>query len=79
MLSQNWITTAPYLRPLAHFTHKTRLRAYGPSLVGWGVTIGIVAVNFLEVTPILRRDVLQHIPLVGGFWQKKLEARERAD
>lgn len=79
MLSQAWVTTAHWIRPFAHFSHPTRLKAYGPSIVGWGVAVGIIAFNFLEVTPIMRRDVFQNIPLVGQYWKRKLELRERAD
>jgi hypothetical protein len=79
MLSQQWITTPPYVRYLAHFTHPTRFRTYGASIAGWGVAVGIIAIHFLEVTPIMRRDIMQRIPIVGRYWTKKLELRERAD
>jgi Ni/Fe-hydrogenase subunit HybB-like protein len=79
MLSQTWVATASWIKPLLHFSHPTRLRAYGPSIFGWGIAVGTIAITILEYTPILRRDVLQNLPLVGTFWKTKLELKNRAD
>ncbi|KAJ3188052.1 hypothetical protein HK101_009239 [Irineochytrium annulatum] len=50
-----------------------------PSLAVWGAMLGVTAVFFLEPTPIMRRDVLQNVPVAGPFWKEKLEAGARVD
>lgn len=45
----------------------------------WGAALGGFALVILEVTPLARKDIFSQLPLVGGFWAKKLEERERAD
>ncbi|KAJ3295125.1 hypothetical protein HDU76_006888, partial [Blyttiomyces sp. JEL0837] len=46
------------------------------SLATWGVALGVTALFVLEPTPIARRDILQNIPVIGGYWKNKLEAAE---
>ncbi|KAL2911713.1 hypothetical protein HK105_208814 [Polyrhizophydium stewartii] len=49
------------------------------SLVTWGVFAGVTALYLLEPTGLARRDIFVKLPIVGGFWQKRLDALERKD
>jgi hypothetical protein len=76
MLSQQWVTVAPWLRPGLNME---RLRNKVPTLLFWGLTGGVVALSFFEPTTLARRDIFSKLPLVGGFWKRKMEERERVD
>ena len=69
MLSQQWTTVAPWIRKSLYNFSPIRLKAYGPSLVGWGVCAGFGASLLLESTPIFRNDVLSKIPWAGAYWK----------
>ncbi|KAI9099438.1 hypothetical protein DFS34DRAFT_649157 [Phlyctochytrium arcticum] len=71
------ITTmsAPILRHLMN----PAVRNYGPILATWGAAGGVVALFLLEPTPIARSDIFSQIPVVGAFWQRKLDARLQKD
>jgi hypothetical protein len=43
------------------------------------IIVGCIALLILEPTPLMRRDVLQHVPILGGYWAKKLEDAARMD
>ncbi|KAJ3258985.1 hypothetical protein HK103_003126 [Boothiomyces macroporosus] len=79
VLAQKWLTTAPWIRSTLSVSHPQKIKASIPSYAGWGAAVGILALFFVEVTPLFRREVFAKIPVVGGFWQKKLEDRARAD
>nr|KAJ3420597.1 hypothetical protein HK105_005487 [Polyrhizophydium stewartii] len=53
--------------------------AFSRSLVTWGVFAGVTALYLLEPTGLARRDIFVKLPIVGGFWQKRLDALERKD
>lgn len=63
--------------------HATRIvndnsRSAGTA-AGWGLFGGIVAVSFFEPTSLLQKDVLAKLPVVGKFWQDKLDAKAKKD
>ena len=78
MLSQQWVTVAPWLRPVL-LMNVERIKNKAPSLMFWGLTVGVVAASFFEPTTLARRDIFSKLPLVGGFWKRKMEERERVD
>jgi Ubiquinol-cytochrome-c reductase complex subunit (QCR10) len=41
--------------------------------------LGGFALFLLEVTPLARKDIYSQLPLVGGFWERKLEQSQRQD
>ena len=53
--------------------------ASAPTFATWGAMGGLVALFLLEPSTLVRSDILQHIPVAGGFWKAKLEAAERKD
>ncbi|KAJ3149591.1 hypothetical protein HDU89_003644 [Geranomyces variabilis] len=79
VLAQQWVTVAPWIRKLAPLMHREKLRNYAPTLAAWGTAGGILALYLLEPTPIARTDIFSQLPVVGGYWAKKLEAREQKD
>ncbi|KAI9354119.1 hypothetical protein DFJ73DRAFT_827976 [Zopfochytrium polystomum] len=79
MLNNTFVTVAPWIRTLSPLRHPRKLRTFVNGLAPWGVSLGLIALFFLEPTPIARRDIFQNIPVVGGFWRQKLEDRERKD
>ncbi|KAI8906347.1 hypothetical protein EDD86DRAFT_210470 [Gorgonomyces haynaldii] len=79
MLSSQWVLVAPWFRRVQRVAHPERLRHFTGSAVTWGVSIGVIALSFLEPTSITRRDIFVKIPVVGDFWQKKLDAMAQKD
>ncbi|OCH95498.1 hypothetical protein OBBRIDRAFT_788052 [Obba rivulosa] len=47
------------------------LRAWGPSLGLWGVGGGILVLHLLSATPLVKREVLRKVPLIGDYWEDK--------
>ncbi|KAI9016170.1 hypothetical protein DFJ74DRAFT_679673 [Hyaloraphidium curvatum] len=56
-----------------------KIKNWAPSLIGWAGVVGFAALWILEATPIARRDVFSQLPIIGGYWQKKLEDAEKKD
>ncbi|TPX71874.1 hypothetical protein SpCBS45565_g00805 [Spizellomyces sp. 'palustris'] len=79
VFAQQWTTVAPWVRKIAPLVHPEKIRNYAPVIATWGAAAGITVLFFLEPTPIARTDIFQNIPVVGGFWKHKLEAREQKD
>jgi hypothetical protein len=50
-----------------------------PTLLTWGGMLGVCGLFFLEPVPLARRDIFTQLPLIGSFWQAKLDAAARAD
>ncbi|KAJ3051958.1 hypothetical protein HK097_007047 [Rhizophlyctis rosea] len=57
----------------------TAVKTTAPALAIWGAFAGTAALFFLEPTPIARNDVFKNLPLIGGWWQKKLDAAAQKD
>ena len=79
VLAQQWVTVAPWVRVVQRATTRSRLRSYAGNIAIWGCVAGVVAVSFFEPTSLLRNDLLVHLPVVGGYWRKKMEERLRVD
>ncbi|TPX39312.1 hypothetical protein SeMB42_g04873 [Synchytrium endobioticum] len=79
MLAQPWSTQPPWMRRMAPCFNRTKVKNVAPTLIAWGACAGIAALMLLEPTPLARKDVFSNIPLLGRFWQKKLEAAEQKD
>ncbi|KAL1917001.1 uncharacterized protein VTP21DRAFT_5199 [Calcarisporiella thermophila] len=39
-----------------------------PTLAGWGAALALGAGFFLSDVPVVRRDVLSQIPVLGAYW-----------
>ncbi|KAJ7582615.1 hypothetical protein C8J56DRAFT_955266 [Mycena floridula] len=46
-------------------------RQLSPSLAIWGVGAGSAALLLLSVTPLVKREVLSKVPVVGSYWEDK--------
>ncbi|EGF84469.1 hypothetical protein BATDEDRAFT_85225 [Batrachochytrium dendrobatidis JAM81] len=79
MLLNSFVTVAPWIRTLRPALHPKRIANYSTSIATWGAFAGIAALFFIEPTSLARRDIFTNIPVVGGFWQKKLDAMELKD
>ncbi|KAI8894461.1 hypothetical protein BC833DRAFT_604853 [Globomyces pollinis-pini] len=79
MLTQKWITVAPWIRKSLAATTGPKVKGYGPSVLLWGAAAGIFVLDIVEVTPLFRREVFAKLPIVGGYWQRKIEASARVD
>ncbi|KAJ3045193.1 hypothetical protein HDV00_011063 [Rhizophlyctis rosea] len=66
-------------RLIAKWARPKSVVNYANSLATWGVMAGAAALFFLEPTPIARTDIFVKIPVVGGWWQKKLDAAAQKD
>ncbi|KIL69612.1 hypothetical protein M378DRAFT_156830, partial [Amanita muscaria Koide BX008] len=47
------------------------LKPWIPSAGVWGVGVGLYALYFLSVTPLVKREFLTKIPLLGNYYQDK--------
>ncbi|KAJ3064877.1 hypothetical protein HDU98_011760 [Podochytrium sp. JEL0797] len=79
MLQNQYVAVAPWLRRLAPLRNRSKAMSGAASLTIWGAGIGLAALWFIEPTPIARRDVLQNIPVIGGFWKAKLDKALQVD
>ncbi|KAI8929605.1 hypothetical protein BC831DRAFT_509115 [Entophlyctis helioformis] len=78
-INQAFVTVAPWIRYVRPAFHRQKFGNYVRSLATWGVFGGVAALYFLEPTPLARRDIFVNLPVVGSFWQKKLDAAQQAD
>ncbi|KAJ3358169.1 hypothetical protein GGF32_000675 [Allomyces javanicus] len=53
-----------------------RLSQWVPTLAVWGGAAGLGVLYFAEKIPMIRRDVLQNIPVIGAHWRKMVEEAE---
>ncbi|TQB68505.1 hypothetical protein MPDQ_003354 [Monascus purpureus] len=44
----------------------------GSVLSGFGVAAGVFALFFFGDVPRVRVDILQRIPVVGGYWKREI-------
>ncbi|KAI9179421.1 hypothetical protein H9P43_004741 [Blastocladiella emersonii ATCC 22665] len=68
----------PQLQPGLHVSGfgVKRLAQWTPTLALWGGVAGVGLLYMAEKIPMIRRDVLQNIPIVGGHWRALLEESE---
>ncbi|KZP23619.1 hypothetical protein FIBSPDRAFT_785737 [Athelia psychrophila] len=50
----------------------TSLRPWAPSLALWGVGAGTAALFILSVTPLVKRELLVKVPLIGSYYEDKI-------
>ncbi|KZT11411.1 uncharacterized protein LAESUDRAFT_642690, partial [Laetiporus sulphureus 93-53] len=52
-------------------------RRWGASLGVWGVGFGIYALYYLSVTPLMKREVLVKVPVIGSYYEDKTPASDK--
>jgi len=52
-------------------------RTWVPSLAVWGVGAGIMALYALSVTPLVKREVLVKVPVLGSYYEDKTPASDK--
>ncbi|GBE82348.1 predicted protein [Sparassis crispa] len=52
-------------------------RTWGTSAGWWGVGAGIYVLYLLSVTPLVKRDFLSKVPLVGSYYADKIPASDK--
>ncbi|KAI0797874.1 ubiquinol-cytochrome-c reductase complex subunit-domain-containing protein [Abortiporus biennis] len=52
-------------------------RTWGLSLGLWGAGAGVAALYILSVTPLVKRELLSKVPVVGGYFQDKTPASDK--
>jgi len=52
-------------------------RRWGLSLGLWGAGAGIAALYLLSVTPLVKREFLVKVPLIGGYYEDKTPASDK--
>ncbi|KAF8905977.1 cytochrome b-c1 complex subunit 10 [Gymnopilus junonius] len=71
---------------MAQFTlhRQTPLRAtlnvtknWTGSLGIWGASAGAAVLLFLSVTPLVKREVLQKVPVLGSYYEDKTPASDK--
>ena len=50
-----------------------------PTLLTWGAFAGITVLFLFEPVPIARRDIFSQFPIVGKYWQDKLDKAAQVD
>ncbi|KAI8800464.1 hypothetical protein BJ742DRAFT_841604 [Cladochytrium replicatum] len=79
MLYQRWLTVAPWVRTMAVLGNSQKMRNILPNLAIFGAGVGGIALFLIEPTPLVRRDIMKNVPVVGSYWQKKLDESARVD
>ncbi|KAJ3551144.1 hypothetical protein NM688_g4891 [Phlebia brevispora] len=52
-------------------------RKWAPSLAIWGVGTGAAVLYLLSVTPLVKREFLSKVPVIGGYWEDKIPASDK--
>ncbi|KAH8107022.1 cytochrome b-c1 complex subunit 10 [Cristinia sonorae] len=52
-------------------------RRWGLSLGLWGAGAGVAALYLLSVTPLVKREVLVKVPVLGSYWEDKTPASDK--
>ncbi|KAF9052695.1 cytochrome b-c1 complex subunit 10 [Panaeolus papilionaceus] len=52
-------------------------KRWAPSLGIWGATAGTGALLLLSVTPLVRREVLEKVPVLGSYYEDKTPASDK--
>ncbi|KAF4614906.1 hypothetical protein D9613_002919 [Agrocybe pediades] len=55
----------------------TASKRWTMSLGFWGASAGAAALLFLSVTPLVRREVLQKVPVLGSYYEDKTPASDK--
>ncbi|KAK7693331.1 hypothetical protein QCA50_002899 [Cerrena zonata] len=71
-MSRVHFQTAPPQRALFTFAKR-----WTPSLAVWGAGAGIYALYFLSVTPLVKREFLVKVPLLGSYYEDKIPASDK--
>ena len=50
-----------------------------PTLATWGAFAGVTVIFLVEPIPIVRRDILSKLPVVGSYWENKVAASQQVD
>ncbi|KAI0781052.1 ubiquinol-cytochrome-c reductase complex subunit-domain-containing protein [Trametes elegans] len=52
-------------------------RTWAPSATLWGAGAGVAALYLLSVTPLVKREFLSKVPVLGGYFQDKTPASDK--
>ncbi|ORZ41409.1 ubiquinol-cytochrome-c reductase complex subunit-domain-containing protein [Catenaria anguillulae PL171] len=68
----------PQVQPGFHFQGFgfKRMTQWGPTAAVWGGVAGLAVLYMAEKIPMIRRDILSNIPVVGGHWRQLVEQAE---
>ncbi|OZJ06296.1 hypothetical protein BZG36_00680 [Bifiguratus adelaidae] len=69
---------APRIRTSSSFLNITpeMLVRLSPSLAGWGAAAGLGALYFLSGVPIVKRDILSKVPVIGEQFKVEMPKKE---
>ncbi|KAI0361973.1 hypothetical protein OH77DRAFT_1416164 [Trametes cingulata] len=56
---------------------KRFMRNWSTSLGLWGAGAGITALYLLSVTPLVKRELLVKVPVLGGYFEDKTPACDK--
>ncbi|THH33869.1 hypothetical protein EUX98_g217 [Antrodiella citrinella] len=72
MSSRVHFQAVPPYRAATNFVSK-----WGLSLGLWGAGAGITALYLLSVTPLVKREFLTKVPLLGSYYEDKIPASDK--
>ncbi|CAL1704346.1 unnamed protein product [Somion occarium] len=52
-------------------------RTWAPSAIFWGAAAGIYGLYFLSVTPLVKREFLVKVPVIGSYYEDKTPASDK--
>ncbi|KAJ3503420.1 hypothetical protein NLJ89_g8443 [Agrocybe chaxingu] len=55
----------------------TATKRWVPTLGIWGASAGAGALLLLSVTPLVRRELLEKVPVLGSYYQDKTPASDK--
>ncbi|CAL1704347.1 unnamed protein product [Somion occarium] len=50
---------------------------WAPSAIFWGAAAGIYGLYFLSVTPLVKREFLVKVPVIGSYYEDKTPASDK--
>ncbi|KAI8998745.1 ubiquinol-cytochrome-c reductase complex subunit-domain-containing protein [Trametes punicea] len=53
------------------------VRNWSTSMALWGVGTGVTALYLLSVTPLVKREFLSKVPVIGGYFEDKTPASDK--
>ncbi|KAH9484156.1 hypothetical protein JR316_0003636 [Psilocybe cubensis] len=53
-------------------------KRWSTSLGIWGASAGAAALLLLSVTPLVRREVLEKVPVLGSYYEDKTPASDKS-
>jgi hypothetical protein len=79
MFGQRYIAVAPWIRRLALYSSSHRRKTFAKMYLQWGLCASVGILFIMETTPLFKKSIFSKLPVVGWYWQQKLDEAARVD